>query len=249
MSLSRLASPKWIAGHIVVVAIAFVFVNLGLWQLRRLDEVQLNNSIAASRYNSPPEDLWSLLDSVGDDLNSLEYRRVVVAGEFDPTNQILTRNQVYRDTAGFHVVTPLLTGGIGAVLVNRGWVPLDLDTPEKIPSPPADTVAVEGWIRLTQLRPALGPVDPTQTSTKVFSRIDIARLQDQMPYELAPVYVVLDDGAKQGELPIPLAAPEFDDEGPHLGYAIQWFGFTLIGLVGYAALIRRTLHPKRSRAT
>jgi surfeit locus 1 family protein len=247
--LNQLTSPKWIGAHIVVVVVAFVFINLGLWQLRRLDQVRLNNVIAASRYDSPPEDLWALLDSVGDDLESLEYRRVVVAGEFDTANQILTRNQVYRDTAGFHVVTPLLTPSIGAVLVNRGWVPLELDSPNKIPSPPALTVGVEGWIRLTQLRPALGPVDPAQTSTKVFSRIDIARLQDQMPYDLAPVYIVLQGGSEQGDLPIPLAAPQFNDEGPHLGYAIQWFGFTLIGLVGYAALIRRTLLPKKTRTT
>ena len=35
--------------------------------------------------------------------------------------------------------------------------------------------------------------------------------------------------------------PEFDDEGPHLAYAIQWFSFLVIGLVGFGFLMRRSI--------
>jgi cytochrome oxidase assembly protein ShyY1 len=30
------------------------------------------------------------------------------------------------------------------------------------------------------------------------------------------------------------------DEGPHLGYAVQWFIFSTIALVGYPLIIRRS---------
>ncbi len=37
----------------------------------------------------------------------------------------------------------------------------------------------------------------------------------------------------------PGAPPDVTDGGPHLAYAIQWFSFALIGVVGYGLLIRR----------
>jgi surfeit locus 1 family protein len=70
------------------------------------------------------------------------------------------------------------------------------------------------------------------------SRVDIDRIEEQVPYELAPVYLSL-LGADTGELPVTAPPPSFDDEGSHLAYAIQWFSFALIGLVGYFFLIRR----------
>ncbi len=48
--------------------------------------------------------------------------------------------------------------------------------------------------------------------------------------------VSLGEGSE--ELPIPVDLPDFDDEGPHLAYAIQWFGFALVGLVGFYFLVR-----------
>jgi surfeit locus 1 family protein len=72
------------------------------------------------------------------------------------------------------------------------------------------------------------------------NRINIDRIQGQVPYDLVPVYIVL-EGEEGSDLPVPLPPPEFEDEGSHLAYAIQWFGFTLIGVVGYGFLIRKSL--------
>lgn len=245
--MRELVTPKWITAHVVVVVVAFVFVNLGLWQLRRLDEVKLNNAVAESRYNAPPEELWTLLDSVGDDLESLRFRRVSLSGEFDTDHEVLTRNQVYRETAGFHVVTPFVDDPHAAVVVNRGWIPLELDAPPIVAAAPAaGRVEIVGWVNLTQPRPALGPTDPASGTVDVLSRVDISRIEAQLPYDLAPVYVILEGAATDG-LPVALPPPEFKDEGPHLAYAIQWFGFTLIGLIGYVFLIRRNIAKPGSR--
>jgi surfeit locus 1 family protein len=46
-------------------------------------------------------------------------------------------------------------------------------------------------------------------------------------------------------LPIPPSPPDFSDEGPHLAYAVQWFSFAVIGLVGYVLLLGRA---RRSRS-
>ena len=241
--MKAVLTPRWIAAHVVVVVIAVVFINLGFWQLRRLDERRLENAVAESRYSAPPEELSALLAAAGGDLESLRYRRAVVTGTYDVAHELLTRNQVYREQAGFHVVTPLAVDG-GAVLVNRGWVPLALDSPpieEAAPEP--GEVTVTGWVNPTQTRPALGPTDPADGVLDVMNRINIDRIQDQVPYGLAPVYVVL-EGEEGSELPVPLPPPEFEDEGSHLAYTIQWFGFTLIGVVGYGFLLRKSVSLK-----
>jgi surfeit locus 1 family protein len=228
-----------VVAHLVVLALAVLFVRLGLWQLERLDARRLENAVAEQRYTSDPLDLSVLVAGAGEDLESLTYRRTVVTGVFDPANEVLIRSQVFRGTAGFHVVTPLVGEDGRAVLVNRGWVPLVFDqVPVTRALPPEGVVTVEGWIRPTRERQSLGPVDPEEGRLVALSRVDIARIQRQIPYELAPVYVIL--VGEQGEkLPVPVKPPTFDDEGPHLGYAIQWFSFAIIGLVGYVALLRR----------
>lgn len=235
-----LLSPRWVTAHVVVIVVAVVFVNLGFWQLRRLEDRRTINAVGESRFESAPTVLDDLLVSAGADVDSLEFRRVVVTGEFQPEHEVLIRSQVHQGVAGFHVITPLLTEGGTAVLVNRGWVPLGFDrVPVTEALPPEGEVTVEGWARPTQRRPALGPRDPGEGRLETMSRVDIGRIAEQVPFDLEPIYLVLLGDRVEGQ-PLLSAPPTFDDEGSHLAYAIQWFGFTLIGIFGYLALIRRT---------
>jgi surfeit locus 1 family protein len=237
--LRRLLTPKWVAAHVVVVALAVLFISLGFWQLGRLEERRLENAVGESRFDDDPQDFETLLQGSGDDEESLEFRRATFTGQFQPADEVLIRSQVYQAVAGFHVITPLVGEDGKAVLVNRGWVPLDADeVPVLAASPPEGPVTVTGWVRPAQTRGALGPSDPAGGRLVTMSRVDIDRIQQQIPYELAPVYLsALDD--PEGELPVPAPGPTFDDEGPHLGYAIQWFSFALIGVIGYFFLLRR----------
>ncbi|MGA8039115.1 MAG: SURF1 family cytochrome oxidase biogenesis protein, partial [Acidimicrobiia bacterium] len=66
-------SPRWIIAHLVVVVVAVVFVDLGFWQLRRLDERRLANAVGESRFEADPTPIETLIAAAGDDLGSLEY--------------------------------------------------------------------------------------------------------------------------------------------------------------------------------
>lgn len=237
----RLYQPKWVLATLTVVAIAAVFVWLGLWQLGRLDERRAANAVGNQQSALASTDLADLLLDVEGGYGSIEYRSARVAGVFDIDNEVLVRSQVYRGTAGFHVITPLIKDDGTAVLVNRGWVPLTMDTVPVAAIPTPIEGLVEGWVQLTRIRPALGPQDPPDGRLVVVSRVDISRIQEQVDYPLDPVYLVLANSDAE-ELPVPLAAPLFDDEGPHLAYALQWFGFALIVLVGYFFLVRKQLN-------
>ena len=72
------------------------------------------------------------------------------------------------------------------------------------------------------------------------NRVDVERIQEQVPYDLAPMFMEA-IGEQGDQLPIPVDEPKFDDQGPHLAYAIQWFSFMVIGLVGFGFLMRRSI--------
>jgi surfeit locus 1 family protein len=244
--LGSVFTPRWIAAHVTVVIVAIVFVNLGFWQLSRADERELNNQIGESRYEAEAVPLGEMLTASGGELDSLQYRRATVTGEFVPEDEVLIRSQVYRNTAGFHVVTPLRLDDGSAVMVNRGWVPLILDQVPVTQAPPPDgEVTIEGWVEPTHERGALGPVDPAAGRLSAMNRVDLDRIQQQVDYDIAPVYLV-ELGEAGEELPVPVPPPTFDDDGPHLGYAIQWFGFALVGLFGYGFLLRRARTQNRT---
>lgn len=237
----RLLRPKWIVAHLAVLALGALFVVLGAWQMSRLEERRELNAAAAERFEEDPAPLDSVLVDAGNDVSEAEYRRVTIVGTFDPADEVLIRSQVYLGSAGFHVITPLVAANGDAVLVNRGWVPLTLDAvPVNEAPPPPGEVTVQGWVQLSQQRPSLGPEDPGDGRLATLNRIDIDRVQDQVDYSLAPVYLV-EIGPQGTELPVPLDPPDLTDEGPHLAYAVQWFGFAVVLFVGYFFLVRRRL--------
>ncbi len=225
-------------GHVLVIAVCVLFVNLGFWQVRRLEERRLENIVMANRLAADPVPIEDLIVGAGTDLDSLGFRGATATGEFEPSEEVLVRSQVHEGTAGWHVITPLVLPDGRAVLVNRGWVPLEMDAVPVPAAPPVGEVTVSGWINLTRLRQTGGATEPEGRLTHI-ARVDVDRLQQQIPFELLPVYIVADE--TEITLPIAVAQPVTSDEGPHLLYAIEWFSFTLISVVGYFFLLRRAM--------
>lgn len=233
-----LATPRWIAATMVVVAVVAGCMWAGFWQLRRLDERVARNTLVAARLAADPTEITALVD--GADPAAVEYRRVWARGIFLPEDEVLARSQVLDGAAGFHVVTPLRLDDGSIVMVNRGWVPVSMDTPPVSARPPAGKVRVDGIVRRSQIRRGVAPVEPPGR-LEVVSRIDLERLADQLPGPVAPVWMQLE--GSPSDVPVPLPEPDVDDEGPHQSYAIQWFSFATVGVVGFGALIRRSAHP------
>ncbi len=127
------------------------------------------------------------------------------------------------------------------MLVNRGWayspdgMSVDLELFRE------DTNAVvDGFVE--EYAVATGAVS-TPTVTRAVRRLDRDSLAARIPYPLAPVLLVqqMDSGefaAVDRGTPVRVEPPPLD-EGPHRAYAIQWFGFALVGIVGTILVIRR----------
>ena len=80
---------------------------------------------------------------------------------------------------------------------------------------------------------------------KEWYRVDVAAIEQQMPYELLPFYI-LQAPEGNGELPF-RSEPQIDlSESSHLGYAFQWFIFSLGLGIGYVLYVGKTLKEKDS---
>jgi len=243
--------PWWIAGHVVAVSAIVVFVLLGLWQLRRHDDRRDFNARLESRLEAPTQSLEGLVAEYGEDGEVLDLRRVEVEGRYAVADEVILRNRTHSGRSGHDVLTPLETGDGRAVMINRGWVPIDVEGPPVIGAePPPGDVVVYGIVRATQERGSFGPIDPAGGRLERVSRIDVARLQQQTPQDLYPFSIQLDkqNPGQAQDFPIPQPAPS-PESGPHMSYAIQWFVFALVVAIGYPILVWRTgQRPHRGNA-
>jgi surfeit locus 1 family protein len=71
--------------------------------------------------------------------------------------------------------------------------------------------------------------------------VDPRRLADSLPYAVAPWVVLELAQPGQASPRIFRWQPDPLDNGPHLLYAIQWFSFATIAIVGTFFLVRRNL--------
>ena len=71
-----LLSPRWVLSHLLVVLLAVTMVNLGFWQLRRLDEKRERNALVEARRDEPVVPVEELL-APGDDASLATARRRV----------------------------------------------------------------------------------------------------------------------------------------------------------------------------
>jgi surfeit locus 1 family protein len=241
LEFSFLRSPKWISGVLIAGMAIVLFVNLGLWQLRRLDERGTLNTTITERMTGAAESLDDVLVQFGPDPEDLEYRRVVVSGTYQTADEVILQARSQGGRSGNNVLTPLVTATGDVLVVDRGWVPIDVEGPPVAGAVPAALeVTVTGILRKSETFGPLGDVPATGPVTHI-GRIDLPALADGWGVAVLPVSLALEiqDPGQQVDFPVPLPLPDVG-EGPHLGYAIQWFLFAMVVAVGFPILVIRT---------
>lgn len=226
----------------LAVIVALVCFRLGLWQLDRLAQRQARNAAVAERMRGAPLSLDQLpADS------TMRYRHVRLTGRYDYAHELVLSGRSRQGSPGVYILTPLHPERASrAVLVNRGWVY----------SPDAATVELARW-REGPAATVTGYVVPMErgrgaprsaSQPTAWRYLDADTLAAVLPYPVAPFTVVaLPEGPAGDSTPVRLSLPALDD-GPHRGYALQWFAFGTIALIGVAALIWQDVKRKRSMA-
>lgn len=224
------------------LALATACVRLGMWQLDRLGQRRLRNELVAARLAAPTTPLAEMTR----DTAAARYRRATVSGTYDYPYEFVLSSQSRTGSPGVNVITPLTPPGTDtAVLVNRGWVY----------SPDGMRVDFGRW-RETDTATVTGYLVPltaggrggvtTSSSARAVRRLDRDTVGARLPYPIAPYVLVAlgDRPPARDSVPVRLAAPLLD-EGPHLGYAFQWFAFAAIAVIGAAVTVRAERSPAR----
>ncbi len=231
MPRSRLVPP------LVLLAVAAVCVRLGLWQLDRLAERRTANRAALAPRALPEVALPAWLPA-----ESLHGRRVRAAGRYLHEDELVLRGQVFGGVAGVVLVTPLGLEGAGdtAVLVERGFVP----SPDALTLPSDATFDEPGRREVRGLAfaiPGPGKGEPLEHAGRVsFRRLDLTQVRSRLPYPVLNVGIRQLPDSSLPSFPRRRPAP-VPDEGPHLFYAIQWFGFAATALVFAVIFGRRRM--------
>lgn len=243
-------SRRWVLFALVVVALAWLAVQLGQWQFSRLDERKHDNRIVGTNLRLAPAPVDDVLSTGEAPSANDEWRRVTVHGTWDDEHTIVLKYQTRDAGAGVDLVTPLVTDEGPAVLVDRGWVSTENTggtRPEDLPQATKGEVTVTGWVRR----------DATGSATKVSERstraISSSRIAEVMPYPLYRGFIDLaEESPKPAAALLPTELPDDTSNGPHLFYGLQWWFFGALAVFGFCYLawdeLRQHREQRRSEA-
>jgi surfeit locus 1 family protein len=228
-----------------------VTARLGWWQLDRAAQKTAIQAALVERRALPPLDM-SALARTETAAQSQHHRSARLQGQWLPAHTVYLDNRQMQGRPGFYAITPLALPDGTAVLVQRGWLPRDVNDRTRVqaPLPPAGTVQVAGRIapapgRLYEFAPSgTGPIR---------QNLDLVEFGRETGLPLRPWTLV--QGADPGEAPDGLQRdwPEpAAGLAKHHGYALQWFSLSalIVGLTLWFQMIQPLLarHREQPRA-
>jgi surfeit locus 1 family protein len=223
---------------LLILVLSATAIRLGIWQLDRLAIRRSGNSVLLAARSQPPVDLSLDPGSAG--------RLAEARGAFEPAGQLLLRSRVHRAAPGVHAVTPFrVSGSERLIWVLRGFVPAaDGVQPDSVPQAAHGPVVIRGELHALPVTDDAGRPVVTGGDT-TWQRLDAAAARQRRP-DAEPLVLYLEGGASgPGRLPA-VEAPALDN-GPHLSYALQWFGIALAIMVFGVYGLRRPSGRERAR--
>jgi surfeit locus 1 family protein len=235
------ARSRFVLITIAAVIVALLTARLGFWQLSRAAEKNALQTAIEQQTQRP------VLGALPNDLRavaSLHHRRVQLQGRWSPAHTVYLDNRQMNGRPGFFVITPLLLADGRAVLVQRGWLPRNMNDRARIDDAPAPAgdIRLDGRIAPPPAR--LFEFDGADTG-RIRQNLDVDAFARETALRLLPLSVLQTgpaDNALQRDWPAPATGV-----AKHHGYAFQWFGLSTLVVILYAwfQLIQPRRIPRR----
>lgn len=229
----------------LVVLVAAASVALGIWQLGRLGQRRAANAEAVAGQALPP-----LTPDSAPSPGLLPHRRARLTGELDAAHEFVLRNRLVRGVPAVLIITPLrLPGSDSAVLINRGYVP----AADAVDPGNAEWVEPGRQVYAGTLLPMPDRGDGTpiaRNGRETWKSLDLSAMRARLSYPIVAMYLVAEADSSRGTAhtldgqayPFRAELPPMD-EGPHLSYALQWFGIAAAVLAfGVIFILRGAPH-------
>ena len=210
-------------------------LSLANWQLNRLEAREVSNTATKTAMSLRPIPIRTsnLPPDVG------EFRRATITGKAEAQHTVYRRYPLKDGRTGYYVLRPYRLSGGGLMMVNEGWLPVDIGKDDVLPMPDngAKSVQLEGLLRDFENKG--GSVGATIGGLPTVAGIEQSQLTGLVGAgPLAPKWLQLTN-PQPGPPLEGLSGPDLS-KGPHRSYALQWLAFTVITIVGYGVLLRRT---------
>lgn len=232
---------------IATLLIFSFLLSLGFWQLDRAAQKEQIDQKFRANHKIPP--ILLNADKTLQQEQDLQWRNVIISGNFESAHQFLLDNQPMNFQTGYFVYTPFkLENDTTRILVNRGWVPANLDR-QILP----DIRLSEQTLTITGV--ATAPPTPgvvLSDNLTEFMKDGLIRIQqlklDQIEsvtgHAFLPFVVRMDKNSPQGfirDWVLPGSGAE-----KNYGYAFQWFAMAATLLIVYFAVnIKKVPNDKR----
>ena len=236
ISSPRLEVGRWrfrpaLAPTLAMLAGVAVLLTLGTWQMQRLEWKQDLIAHRESGLAAPPV----ILPAISNDWQSYDFRRVEATGVFRHDLEQQYGVRTHGERLGHHILTPLVRSDGSAVLVDRGWVPVDRLAPEsRSEGQLSGQVRVEGIGRYRADDAPLWVTPSNQPDERRWFWYDLDALAETVGLEILPVVIEADDRPNPGGLPIG-GLTRIELPNNHLQYALTWYALALTLLAVYIA--------------
>lgn len=215
----------------MIAVFSIVCVLLGNWQFARRAEARAEIARIDANFSAAPVPLAEALPTLDAyDLDRNKWQPVTVIGEYLEDEVLLVRNRPSASKVGFEILAPLRLESGDVFIVNRGWIAAgqNPDVPaESVPAVPSGEVTVTA--RLMAGEPTIAGRIPAKNTVGTINLPEIETIIGLPTYTGAYGQLITEEpSAEHGVLPSKPAR----DEGPHLSYALQWYVFILIALLG-----------------
>jgi cytochrome oxidase assembly protein ShyY1 len=243
--VTRLAlQPRWLAWHLLLVAVLVSFTWLGRWQLSSFEHKaagapQPGAAVPLDRLSTPGGRLGA------DDLG----RRVRASGRYDGRALLVPgREKPGGGPDGFLVVSPLRTA-TGVLPVVRGWVRTASTT-----HTPAGPVRVTGLLQRSEDGPAAGA--PAVVRAGQLPYVATVTLLDALPYQPGQLYdgylALRSEDPRPASAPLPVQAQSGEVAGGvsrwrNLAYALQWWLFAAAAVFFWWTVLSRAAREQREQ--
>lgn len=233
--------PKTLVGLLIPLGAAALFVRLGMWQVARHREKVDYNARVLGRLAATPVPFSGLPADSG----LVRGQRVTLAGRARYDLEQVLAGRVHGGAPSVELVTPVEREGSDTlVAVVRGWVySPDAAEVDRSRWREPDTLSLAGYA--IPLPPDGAPPPPDQA--RPLRTLNGAALQARFGRPVAPALVIVTSPpvTRPDSTPTRLPGPVLG-LGNHRSYAIQWFAFALIAVVGGVLLFRRSVVAERS---
>lgn len=219
-----------------VIAVA-IGLSLGQWQTRRAeDKIALEVTLRA-RQSAPAIHI----ETTAPDIDQMEYRRVMIKGEFLSKWPIYLDNRPHDGVAGFYLLMPFKIAATNLhVLVARGWIPRNVsDRTKMLPfTTPDGLIEIEGVLRRDVGHVMqLGAIDAPKPNA-IVQNLDVTTFKNVTGLNTLPILVDQTSDTHDGlirDWPLPSTGVE-----RHRGYAFQWYALAAMAFIFFVVTgIRR----------